>query len=160
MRTDFTLSVNGREAQVSCEPQTPLLYVLRNDLDLRGTRFGCGLGRCGACTVLLDGRPVQSCDTPVAAVEGRAVTTIEGLGDGGQPGPLQREFLNHQAAQCGFCLSGILVTATALLRRSPEADEAEIRRALDGNLCRCGSHNRILRAVLAARSSFTEGAAP
>lgn len=153
MPEDFTLSVNGRVRSVRCDRETPLLYVLRNDLGLMGTRFGCGLGLCGACNVLLDDRTAHSCDTPMWTVGTAEVTTVEALGTPNEPGALQQSFIDHQAAQCGFCLSGILISATALLRGHPDADEAQIRSALDGNLCRCGSHNRILRAVLAARSA-------
>jgi nicotinate dehydrogenase subunit A len=152
---EFTLTVNGNRHRVRCDPQTPLLYVLRNDLGLVGTRFGCGLGLCGACNVLLDEQPVHSCDTPIATVREARVTTVEALGTVESPSPLQQSFLDHQAGQCGFCLSGILISATALLRRTPEADEPTIRAALDGNLCRCGAHNRIVRAVLAARPGMT-----
>jgi nicotinate dehydrogenase subunit A len=161
MPEDFTLSVNGRAQSVRCDRETPLLYVLRNDLGLLGSRFGCGLGLCGACNVLLDDRVVQSCDTPIWTVGSSDVTTVEALGTAEEPGVLQQSFIDHQAAQCGFCMSGILISATALLRRSPDADESEIRSALDGNLCRCGSHNRIVRAVLASRraTSASDGAA-
>jgi nicotinate dehydrogenase subunit A len=150
----FTLRVNGREHKVRCAADTPLLYVLRNDLGLTGMRFGCGLGQCGACMVLVDGRATASCDHPVSAADGHEIVTVEGLGDGDEPGPLQRAFLEEQAAQCGFCMSGILVAATALLRDEPSPDERRVRAALDANLCRCGSHNRVVRAVLrAARSA-------
>jgi nicotinate dehydrogenase subunit A len=142
--------VNGADHEVACDPETPLLYVLRNDLGLLGAKFGCGLGLCGACNVLVDGQPVHSCDTPVWAVAGRAVTTVEGLGEGGRPHPLQETFVEQQALQCGYCTAGMLVTGAALLERDPDVDDAGVRRALDGNLCRCGAHNRIVRAVLAA----------
>ena len=142
-----TLVVNGTEHEVACDPDTPLLYVLRNDLGLVGAKFGCGLGLCGACNVLVDGHPTHSCDTPVWAVAGKSVTTVEGL-DGH---PLQETFVEEQALQCGYCTAGMLVTAAALLKRDPEVDDDGVRRALDGNLCRCGSHNRIVRAVLGAR---------
>ena len=148
--------VNGIEHEVACDPDTPLLYVLRNDLGLVGAKFGCGLGLCGACNVLIDGHPVHSCDTPVWAVAGTQVTTVEGLGarsngaDGG-PHRLQQTFAEEQALQCGYCTAGMLVTAAALLERDPDVDEDGVRRALDGNLCRCGAHNRIVRAVLGAR---------
>ena len=151
MAKEFSLTVNGQRHDVHCDPETPLLYVLRNDLGLMGTRFGCGLGLCGACNVLLADRPVHSCDTPIWSVGAAEVTTVEALGTRQSPSPLQKSFIEFQAGQCGFCLSGILITATALLRRTPEADEATVRAALDDNLCRCGSHNRIVRAVLAAR---------
>jgi nicotinate dehydrogenase subunit A len=146
----FTLRVNDREHKVRCAGDTPLLYVLRGDLGLKGTRFGCGLGQCGACMVLIDGRATHSCDYPVRAAEGHEIVTVEGLRDGDGPGPLQRAFLEEQAAQCGFCMSGILISASALLREEPSPDERRVRAALDGNLCRCGSHNRVVRAVLRA----------
>jgi nicotinate dehydrogenase subunit A len=146
-----TLRVNGADHEVGCDPDTPLLYVLRNDLGLLGAKFGCGLGLCGACNVLVDGHPVRSCDTPVWSVAGKEVTTVEGLGTDGGPHPLQEAFVEQQALQCGYCTAGMLVTGAALLDREPDVDEAGVRRALDGNLCRCGAHNRIVRAVLAAR---------
>jgi nicotinate dehydrogenase subunit A len=142
-----TLVVNGTTHEVSCDPDTPLLYVLRNDLGLVGAKFGCGLGLCGACNVLVDGQPTHSCDTPVWAVVGKQVTTVEGLAGH----PLQETFVDEQALQCGYCTAGMVVTAAALLEREPEVDEDGVRRALDGNLCRCGAHNRIVRAVLGAR---------
>jgi nicotinate dehydrogenase subunit A len=147
-----TLSVNGRPANLRVRPDTPLLYVLRNDLGLKGTRFGCGTGQCGTCTVLIDGRPQSSCDTPVSAVVGRHVTTVEGLADGDRLDPLQQAFIDEGAGQCGYCLSGILVAAAALLESNPDPSESEIRSALDGHLCRCGAHPRILRAVRRAAS--------
>jgi nicotinate dehydrogenase subunit A len=146
-----TLVVNGSRHEVECDPDTPLLYVLRNDLGLVGAKFGCGLGLCGACNVLVDGHPVHSCDTPVWSVAGKQVTTVEGLGDGDRPHPLQDAFVEQQALQCGYCTAGMVVTGAALLARDPDVDEAGVRRALDGNLCRCGAHNRIVRAVLAAK---------
>lgn len=145
------LRVNGAEHEVGCDPDTPLLYVLRNDLGLMGAKFGCGLGLCGACNVLVDGHPVHSCDTPVWSVAGKDVTTVEGLGGDDRPHPLQEAFVEQQALQCGYCTAGMIVTGAALLEKQPDVDEAGVRRALDGNLCRCGSHNRIVRAVLAAR---------
>jgi nicotinate dehydrogenase subunit A len=144
-----TLVVNGVRHEVACDPETPLLYVLRNDLGLVGAKFGCGLGLCGACDVLVDGHPTHSCDTPVWAVAGKQVTTVEGLGGH----PLQTTFVEQQALQCGYCTAGMVVTAAALLEREPDVDDAGVRRALDGNLCRCGAHNRIVRAVLDARPS-------
>ena len=147
-----TLSVNGAEHEVACDPDTPLLYVLRNDLGLVGAKFGCGLGLCGACNVLVDGRPVHSCDTPVWAVAGKQVITVEGLGAGGAPHRLQETFVEQQSLQCGYCTAGMIVTGAALLAREPDVDEDGVRRALDGNLCRCGVHNRIVRAVLAAKA--------
>jgi nicotinate dehydrogenase subunit A len=141
------LTVNGTIHEVVCDPDTPLLYVLRNDLGLVGAKFGCGLGLCGACNVLVDGHPVHSCDTPVWAVAGKQVTTVEGLSGH----PLQETFVEQQALQCGYCTAGMVVTAAALLEREPDVEEDGVRRALDGNLCRCGAHNRIVRAVLGAR---------
>jgi nicotinate dehydrogenase subunit A len=148
-----TLRVNGTAHEVVCDPEAPLLYVLRNDLGLVGAKFGCGLGLCGACNVLVDGHPTHSCDTPVWAVAGREVTTVEGLGDDGRPHRLQETFVERQALQCGYCTAGMLVTSAALLAREPDVDDAGVRRALDGNLCRCGAHNRIVQAVLDARTA-------
>ena len=141
------LHVNGTEHEVTAEPDTPLLYVLRDDLQLNGAKYGCGLGQCGACTVIVDGEAVFSCVTPVSVLEGKKVTTLEGLGSGGQPGPVQRAFIEEQAAQCGFCIPGMVMRATALLSKQPRASEAQIRTALQPHLCRCGTHMRILRAV-------------
>lgn len=149
--TPLELVVNGRTHVVSCDPDTPLLYVLRNDLRLQGAKFGCGLGLCGACNVLVDGHPTHSCDTPVWSVVDKSVVTVEGLGTPEHPHPLQTAFVDEQALQCGYCTAGMVVTAAALLHRIPDADEPAVRRALDGNLCRCGAHNRIVRAVLCAR---------
>ena len=143
----FKLAVNGAAVEVEAETDTPLLYVLRNDLGLKGTRFGCGSGQCGACFVLIDGHAAPACDTPLWSAAGKAVTTVEGLGSAGNPHPLQQAFLDEQAAQCGYCMSGILCTAAALLTRNPRPTEADVRAALDRNLCRCGSHNRVVRAV-------------
>jgi len=142
-----TLRVNGSNQTVAAEPETPLLYVLRNDLKLKGARFGCGLGQCGACTVLVDGKPVQSCDFPLSAAAGKSVTTVEGLSQNGQLHPLQQAFVDEQAAQCGYCVTGIIMSAKALLDANPRPSDAEIRTALKGNLCRCGTHQRILRAI-------------
>lgn len=144
------LNLNGRACTVHAEENTPLLYVLRNDCDLKGTRFGCGASQCGSCHVLLDGASVPACDTPLWAAEGKVVCTVEGLGEGGALHPLQQAFIDEQAAQCGYCLSGILISAAALLQQNPNPSEAEVRQALDKHLCRCGSHNRIVRAVLRA----------
>ena len=144
------LTVNGREHAVDADGETPLLYVLRNDLKLKGARFGCGEGQCGACTVVIDGKAVQSCDISLAAAVGKSITTIEGIGSADHPHPLQTAFIVEQAAQCGYCSSGILMTAYALLERNAHPDEAEIRAALAGNLCRCGTHMRILRAIARA----------
>ena len=142
-----TITVNGRVSSITADPETPLLYVLRNELKLKGTRFGCGLGQCGACTVIIDDKAVQSCDVPLSAVAGKSVTTIEGIGHGGTLHPLQRAFIAEQAAQCGYCASGIIMTAKALLDSRPRAGDDEVREALAGNLCRCGTHGRILRAI-------------
>jgi nicotinate dehydrogenase subunit A len=142
-----TLRVNGQAQEVAAEPNTPLLYVLRNDLGLKGTRFGCGAGHCGACTVLVDGNAVQSCDTPLWSAAGREITTIEGLGTAERPHALQRAFLDEQAAQCGYCINGIIMAAAALLQKTARPTDAEIAAALDRNLCRCGTHVRILRAI-------------
>lgn len=151
-----TVTVNGASRSVRAHPDTPLLYALRNDLGLTGTRFGCGSNQCGACYVLLDGRAVPACDTPVWSVGTAEVTTVEGLSETRIGVALQHAFLQEQAGQCGYCLSGMLVAATALLDSNPDPAEAEVRAALDANLCRCGSHNRIVRAVLrAARSVDT-----
>jgi nicotinate dehydrogenase subunit A len=150
MSETFVIDVNGAAREVRCDRDTPLLYVLRNDLGLMGTRFGCGLGLCGACNVLVDGRPVHSCDTPIWSVAGKRITTVEGLGTEQDPHPVQREFLAHQAFQCGYCSSGMMISAAALLARSRNPDAAEVRQALNDNLCRCGTHQRIVDAVVAA----------
>lgn len=143
--TKFTL--NEKPVEVTTDPDTPLLYVLREDLQLNGAKFGCGLGQCGACTVLLDNQPVFSCVVPLAVLEGRKITTVEGLGTPAQPGPLQRAFIEEQAAQCGYCVPGIMMRAQALLMRNKQPTDAEIRAELDPNLCRCGAHARIVKAV-------------
>jgi nicotinate dehydrogenase subunit A len=155
----WRLTVNGTEQTVSAGPDTPLLDVLRHDLGLAGPRFGCGMGLCGACFVLIDGRARSSCDVPVWAAEGTAVTTVEGLADGGTLHPVQQAVLDEQAAQCGYCISGMIMSGVALLRRNPAPSEPEVRAALDGNLCRCGSHQRIVRAMLRAAAA-PAGAAP
>ena len=144
----MNLEVNGEQRSVEATPDTPLLYVLRNDLGLAGTRFGCGSGQCGACMVLVDGRAVASCDLPIELLKGKSVTTIEGLGG---EHPVQKALERHQAAQCGYCMSGIVMAAVALLSSNKTLTEAEVRSALDKNLCRCGSHNRVVRAILDAR---------
>ncbi len=148
------LTVNGQRHEVHAADDTPLLYVLRNDLGLKGTRFGCGLGLCGACFVLVDGRPIYSCDTPLWSVADKSIRTVEGLAADGEPHPVARALIAGQAAQCGYCMSGIVVTAAALLTDNPEPTEAEVRTALDPNLCRCGSHNRVVRAVLSAAAQM------
>lgn len=147
MTATIQLQVNGDYHSVTAEPDTPLLYILRNDLKLKGTRFGCGLGQCGACHVLVDKHTQAACDTPLWAVVGKHITTVEGLASAGQLHPLQQAFVDEQAAQCGYCVSGILISAKALLDRNPNPSEGEIRAALDGNLCRCGTHNRFVRAI-------------
>lgn len=146
----LVINVNGTPREITADSETPLLYVLRNDLELKGARYGCGVGLCGACTVIVDGKAVQSCDMPVSAVEGKAVTTIEGIGTAANPHPLQREFIEKQAAQCGYCITGIIMSAKALLDSKANPTDDEIREALAGNLCRCGTHTRILRAIRAA----------
>jgi len=149
-----TVLVNGRPEEVRTEPDTALLYVLRNHLGLKGTRFGCGLGLCGACLVLIDGRPAYSCDTPLWTVQDREVTTVEGLGAPGRPHPVAQAILEGQAAQCGYCISGVVIGAAGLLAENDDPSEDEVRSALDRNLCRCGAHNRIVRAVLAAAAAL------
>lgn len=141
------LTVNGITRAVDAKPDTPLLYVLRNDLGLVGSRFGCGMGLCGSCYVLIDGRAMASCDMPVWSAEGKKITTIEGLSENGKLHPVQKALLDEQAAQCGYCMSGIVITAAALLEKNKKPSEREIRTALDKNLCRCGSHNRVVRAI-------------
>ncbi len=141
------LNVNGAAHEVNVDPSTPLLYVLRNDLNLNGPRFGCGLAQCGACTVLVDGNPVRSCITPVSAVATGEVTTLEGLGDRDDPHPVQTAFIAEQAAQCGYCSNGMIMAAASLLEHNSNPSDSEIRQALAGNLCRCGTHTRILKAV-------------
>ena len=143
----LTINVNGADHAVDASPETPLLYVLRGDLSLNGAKFGCGLGQCGACTVIVDGKAVFSCVLPVSAVQGRRVTTLEGLGTAERPGVLQAAFETEQAAQCGYCIAGMIMRAKALLDANPRPSEAEIRKGMQPNLCRCGTHMRILRAV-------------
>jgi nicotinate dehydrogenase subunit A len=150
MAEPVRLRVNGAERTVEADPATPLLGVLRGTLGLTGSHFGCGANQCGACNVMIDGAAVASCDTPLWAAAGKDIVTIEGLGTPEKPHPLQRAFIAEQAMQCGYCVSGILISAAALLRRNPNPSEAEVRGALDRNLCRCGAHNRIVRAVLRA----------
>jgi nicotinate dehydrogenase subunit A len=144
------LRVNGAERTVEADPASSLLVALRSQLGLTGTRYGCGANQCGACNVLIEGQAVASCDTPLWAAADKEIVTVEGLGTPEEPHPLQRAFIAEQALQCGYCLSGILITAAALLKRNPNPSEVEVRAALDRNLCRCGAHNRIVRAVLRA----------
>src|SRR5690242_14911018 len=158
MAQDIAFQVNGRQVSVAADAATPLLDVLRNKLHLRGSRYGCGLEQCGSCMVLVDGEPAYACSREVGTVSGRSVTTIEGIGSAAKPHPLQQAFLDEQAGQCGYCLSGILMSAKALLDRNPSPSRAEIARALDDNLCRCGTHNRILRAVEKAAARIRESA--
>jgi len=146
----YRLNVNKEMREVSVEAATPLLYVLRNDLELNGAKFGCGLGQCGACTVVIGGEAVRSCRTPVSAVGDRAITTLEGLGSVDAPHALQKAFIAEQAMQCGYCINGMILSAKALLDKNPRPSETDVRDALAGNLCRCGSHNRIVRAILLA----------
>ncbi len=153
----ITLDVNGKAHQIDADGSTPLLYVLRDHLQLNGAKFGCGLGQCGACTVMVDKRAVFSCITPIVALQGRRITTIEGLGTLENPGPLQRAFIDEQAAQCGYCIPGMMMRAQALLESNPAPSRAEIRRHMNTNLCRCGTHMRILRAVERAASLIGQG---
>jgi nicotinate dehydrogenase subunit A len=143
----MTLKVNGRDQQIDAEPDTPLLYVLRDDLALNAAKFGCGLGQCGACTVIVDGKAVLSCVTPLLLLEGKQVTTLEGLGTIADPAPIQRAFMDEQAAQCGYCIAGMMMRAQALLMRNSSPSDDEIRSELEPHLCRCGTHMRILRAI-------------
>jgi nicotinate dehydrogenase subunit A len=156
--TEFTmatinLNVNGKSRSVDADPATPLLYVLRNDLELQGPRFGCGLGQCGACTVIVDGSTVRSCSFPLSSARNKQITTLEGLGSIAHPHRLQAAFIEEQAAQCGYCMNGMIMTAKVLLDKNPHPSDEEIKRALDGNLCRCGSHLRVIRAVKRAASA-------
>ena len=149
--TQLTLNVNGRDRAITLgDPDTPLLYVLRDDLALRGPKFGCGLGQCGACSVMVDGQAVRSCMTKAASIMGRKITTLEGLGSAEAPSKVQAAFIAEAAAQCGYCTNGMIMAATALLGRNPHPSEADIRAALASNLCRCGSHVRVIAAVLRA----------
>ena len=155
----ITLKVNGRAYEVDADPKTPLLYVLRNELKLNGAKFGCGLGQCGACTVMVDSEAVYSCLTPILLLQGRAIKTLEGLGTAAQPGPLQQAFIDEQAAQCGYCIPGMIMRAQALLERNPSPSDEQIRTHMNPGLCRCGTHMRILRAVRRA-SKTMQGAIP
>ena len=149
----LTLNINGRAHAVNAEATTPLLYVLRDELGLNGAKYGCGLGQCGACTILLDNKPVLSCITPIAVTQGREITTLEGLGSTDNPGLVQKAFIAEQAAQCGFCIPGMIMRAEGLLRRNPSPSDKEIRSHMSANLCRCGTHMRILAAVRRAANS-------
>ena len=146
----ISLKVNGSSRSIAADPDTPLLYVLRNDFELNGAKFGCGLAQCGACTVLIDGRPVRSCITQISSLGNAEITTIEGLGTVEQPHPVQRAFIEEQAAQCGYCINGMIMAAKALLDTNPHPTERDVREALSANLCRCGTPGRIIRAVLRA----------
>jgi len=143
----LTLKVNGQSHSLDLDPETPLLYVLGDDLGLRGPKFGCGLGQCGACTVIVKGEAIRSCITPVAAVAGSEITTLEGLGTIEKPHPIQKAFIDEQAMQCGFCINGVIMTAKAFLDRNPKATDAQMRRAMSGVLCRCHAHVRMIRAI-------------
>jgi len=150
----LTITINERAHVVIADEETPLLYVLRNEAGCKGVRYGCGLGQCGTCTVIIDGKPVQSCDVPVSAVAGKSITTIEGIGSVDHPHPLQRAFVEEQAAQCGYCATGIIMTAKALLDVNDAPSDAQWKEALSKNLCRCGTHQRILRAVKRAAAEM------
>lgn len=156
----FTLTVNGEAHQLDVDPATPLLYVLRGELALNGAKFGCGLGQCGACTVMVDGIAVYSCVTPVGTLKNRRVVTVEGLGTTGKPGVLQQAFIDEQAAQCGYCIAGMIMRAQALLDRTPAPSDTEIRTHMEPNLCRCGTHVRIFRAIRRASEVLRHNAAP
>ena len=152
----ITISVNGKSHNVDAEGSTPLLYVLRNDLELNGAKYGCGFAQCGACTVIVEGKAVRSCVTALSSVGGKKITTIEGLGAGGKLHALQTAFIEEQAAQCGYCANGMIMTAKTLLDKTPRPTEAQIRKAMAANFCRCGTHNRIVRAIQrAAREGAT-----
>lgn len=153
------LNVNNTQHDINVDPRSPLLYVLREDLRLNAAKFGCGLGQCGACTVLVDGEPVFSCVTPVTLLADKKVTTLEGLGTIEDPAPIQRAFIEGQAAQCGYCIPGIIMRAHALLQKNPRASEAEIRATLEPHLCRCGTHMRILRAIHRAQAMLMSASA-
>ena len=152
----FTLKVNGQSHTVDVDPTTPLLYVLSDDLALKGPKFGCGLGQCGSCTAIVNGRAVRSCRTPVSTVNGATITTLEGLGTPEKPHPIQKAFIDEQAAQCGYCINGWIMTAAALLEKNPRATEDDIRRGLSGLKCRCGTHMSILRAVKRAAAQLAK----
>jgi nicotinate dehydrogenase subunit A len=152
-----TLSINGTTQTLDVEPDTPLLYVLRDDLALHGAKFGCGLAQCGACTVIVDGQAQRSCSIRVSQLAGKKITTLEGLGSSAKPHPIQAAFIEEGAAQCGYCINGMIMTSKALLDRTPNPSERQIRQALAGNLCRCGTHPRIVRAVKRAAAAMSRG---
>ncbi len=156
----ITLNVNGQTHSIDADPATPLLYVLRNELKLNGAKFGCGLGQCGACTVMVDGEPVYSCLTPILLLQRRAIKTLEGLGTAERPGHLQQAFIDEQAAQCGYCIPGMIMRAQALLQRNASPSDDEIRTAMNPGLCRCGTHMRILRAVRRASKTMQGATTP
>ena len=156
----ITLNVNGKSHQVDVEPDTPLLYVLRNELDLHAAKYGCGLGQCGACTVMIDGKAQLSCITPALLAQGHEITTVEGLGTIDKPGPIQAAFIEKQSAQCGYCIAGMMMSAAALLKHNPKPNDEEIRTALRTNLCRCGTHMRIVAAVKRASELMQQAALP
>jgi len=149
----ISLNVNGKARVVDADSSTPLLYVLRDNLGLHGPRFGCGLGQCGACTVIIEGRSVRSCTMPTSAAMNKRITTLEGLGSVAHPHPIQKAFIDEQAAQCGYCMNGMIMTAKVLLDKNPHPSVSEIKQGLNGNLCRCGSHLRVIRAVQRAANS-------
>ncbi len=154
----ISLRVNGRDHEIDVDdPSIPLLYVLRNDLELHGPKFGCGLAQCGSCNVLVDGAAVPSCVIAVSDAEGREITTLEGLGSPENPHPIQRAFIDEQAVQCGYCINGMIITATALLDQKPDPSDSDIKEALAGNLCRCGTHLRIVRAIKRSANEMREG---
>ncbi|TPK75279.1 (2Fe-2S)-binding protein [Mesorhizobium sp. B2-4-17] len=155
-----SLTVNGTDHTIEADPSTPLLYILRDDLELNGAKYGCGLGQCGACTVLVDGKAVFSCLTPISVLVNRRITTIEGLGTLSNPNPVQKAFQTEQAAQCGYCIAGMIMRAQALLDRNLAPSDEEIRLHMQPNLCRCGTHTRILRAVRRASDEMVAGTAP
>lgn len=156
----LTLNVNAAEHVVDVRPDAPLLYILRNDLELNGPKFGCGLGECGACTVLIDGAVARSCLVPVAGTVGRKITTLEGLGSADKPDPVQQAFIDKQAAQCGYCINGMVMATRALLDRTPSPSDEEIRKALEFNLCRCGTHMEIMQAVRQAAQTMQSATRP
>jgi nicotinate dehydrogenase subunit A len=150
----ITLNVNGKSRMIDTDPSTPLLYVLRGDLELNGPRFGCGLSQCGACTVIIDGNTVRSCSFPVSSAQNKKITTLEGLGTVAHPHALQQAFVDEQAAQCGYCMNGMIMSAKVLLDKNPHPSDDDIKRALDPNICRCGSHLRVIRAVKRAAAAI------